>query len=67
MFRYAQRRWSGRELSLSSFPPLISLMVFHPFSPTCGQQFRRHWQAFTLSVRFSIFRAQKKIRRKLNA
>ncbi|KAH9966576.1 hypothetical protein BC827DRAFT_1176954 [Russula dissimulans] len=37
------------------------------WTPTCGQQFRRHWQAFTLSVRFSIFRAQRRIRRKLSA
>lgn len=37
------------------------------WTPTCGQQFRRHWQALTLSVRFSIFRAQRRIRRKLNA
>ncbi|KAI9466118.1 hypothetical protein BJY52DRAFT_325772 [Lactarius psammicola] len=34
------------------------------WTPTCGQQFRRQWQAFTLSVRFSIFRAQRRIRRK---
>jgi len=37
------------------------------WTPTCGQQFRRHWQAFALSIRFSIFRAQRRIRRKLNA
>ncbi|KAI9510263.1 hypothetical protein F5148DRAFT_1181062 [Russula earlei] len=37
------------------------------WTPTCGQQFRRHWQAFTLSVRFSIFRAQRRIRGRLNA
>jgi len=37
------------------------------WTPTCGQQFRRQWQALTLSVRFSIFRAQRKIRRKFGA
>jgi len=37
------------------------------WTPTCGEQFRRHWQAFTLSIRFSIFRAQRRIRRRLNA
>jgi hypothetical protein len=37
------------------------------WTPTCGQQFRRHWQAFALGVRFSIFRAQRRIRRKLGA
>ncbi|KAI0277709.1 hypothetical protein BGY98DRAFT_1097262 [Russula aff. rugulosa BPL654] len=37
------------------------------WTPTCGQQFRRQWQAFALSIRFSIFRAQRKMRRKLNA
>jgi hypothetical protein len=37
------------------------------WTPTCGQQFRRHWQAFALSIRFSIFRAQRRIRRKHNA
>jgi hypothetical protein len=34
------------------------------WTPTCGQQFRRQWQAFTLGVRFSIFRAQRRIKRK---
>jgi len=34
------------------------------WTPTCGQQFRRQWQAFALSVRFSIFRAQRRIKRK---
>ncbi|KAH9079326.1 hypothetical protein EDB83DRAFT_2513860 [Lactarius deliciosus] len=34
------------------------------WTPTCGQQFRRQWQAFALGVRFSIFRAQRRIRRK---
>jgi hypothetical protein len=34
------------------------------WTPTCGQQFRRQWQALALSVRFSIFRAQRKIKRK---
>ncbi|KAF8503645.1 hypothetical protein F5888DRAFT_1631561 [Russula emetica] len=37
------------------------------WTPTCGQQFRRQWQAITLSIRFSIFRAQRRIRRKLTA
>ncbi|KAI0306657.1 hypothetical protein B0F90DRAFT_792027 [Multifurca ochricompacta] len=37
------------------------------WTPTCGQQFRRQWQAFTLSLRFSIFRAQRRIKRKFGA
>ncbi|KAI0053984.1 hypothetical protein FA95DRAFT_1600491 [Auriscalpium vulgare] len=37
----------------------------HEWTPTCGQQFRRQWQALTLGLRFSIFRAQRKVRRKV--
>ncbi|TFY53919.1 hypothetical protein EVG20_g9915 [Dentipellis fragilis] len=37
----------------------------HEWTPTCTQQFRRHWQAFSLSLRFSIFRAQRRMKRKV--
>ncbi|ETW86258.1 hypothetical protein HETIRDRAFT_415213 [Heterobasidion irregulare TC 32-1] len=37
------------------------------WTPTCGQQFRRQWQALSLSLRFTIFRAQRKLRRKIHS
>ncbi|KAI0310940.1 hypothetical protein OF83DRAFT_1178052, partial [Amylostereum chailletii] len=35
------------------------------WTPTCGEQFRRHWQALSLSLRFSLFRAQRRIKRRV--
>ncbi|KAI0031484.1 hypothetical protein K488DRAFT_86767 [Vararia minispora EC-137] len=37
------------------------------WTPTCSEQIRRHWHAFTLGVRFSLFRAQRRIHRRLSA
>ncbi|KAH9981379.1 hypothetical protein BGW80DRAFT_1454268 [Lactifluus volemus] len=37
------------------------------WTPTCSQQIRRHWQALSLSVRFSIFRVQRRLKRKFGA
>jgi hypothetical protein len=68
MFRCTSRCLTGRELSFDF------LVAFHhtdvyptSFSPTCGQQIRRHWQALSLSVRFSIFRVQRRLKRKFGA
>ncbi|KAG5642924.1 hypothetical protein DXG03_001875 [Asterophora parasitica] len=35
------------------------------WTPTCGQALRRQWQALSLSVRFGVFRAQRRVRSRL--
>ncbi|KZV72957.1 hypothetical protein PENSPDRAFT_663462 [Peniophora sp. CONT] len=35
------------------------------WTPTCGQQIRRKWQSVSLSLRFAVFRTQRRIKRKL--
>lgn len=35
------------------------------WTPTCTQTIRREWQAVTLRLRFSVFRTQRKIKRRL--
>lgn len=37
------------------------------YVPTCGQSLRRQWAAFSLSLRFSLFRAQRRISRRVNS
>jgi hypothetical protein len=35
------------------------------WTPTCSESIRREWQAITLSLRFSVFRLKRKIKRRL--
>ncbi|KAH0826972.1 hypothetical protein J3R83DRAFT_4631 [Lanmaoa asiatica] len=35
------------------------------WTPTCTQNLRRHWQAITLSLRFSLFRTKRRLKRRL--
>ncbi|KAF8121973.1 hypothetical protein EV363DRAFT_1405352 [Boletus edulis] len=35
------------------------------WTPTCTQNLRRHWQAITLSLRFSLFRTKRRLRRRV--
>ncbi|KAG6864880.1 hypothetical protein C0991_006606 [Blastosporella zonata] len=35
------------------------------WTPTCAQALRRQWQAVSLSIRFGVFRAQRKVRSRL--
>ncbi|KZT19335.1 hypothetical protein NEOLEDRAFT_1183499 [Neolentinus lepideus HHB14362 ss-1] len=45
---------------------LEDLIATQPeWTPTCTQSIRRQWQAISLSLRFSIFRARRRLRRKL--
>jgi hypothetical protein len=37
----------------------------HDWTPTCTQSLRREWQAITLSLRFSVFRLKRKVKRRL--
>ncbi|KAG1756900.1 uncharacterized protein EDB91DRAFT_1241942 [Suillus paluster] len=36
------------------------------FTPTCGHVIRRQWHAFTLSLRFSLFRTKRRIQRRMS-
>ncbi|KAG8217930.1 hypothetical protein J3R82DRAFT_6096 [Butyriboletus roseoflavus] len=35
------------------------------WTPTCTQNLRRHWQAIVLSLRFTLFRTKRRLRRRL--
>ncbi|KAF5330987.1 hypothetical protein D9619_005200 [Psilocybe cf. subviscida] len=37
------------------------------FAPSCGQSLRRQWHAFALSVRFGVFRAQRRVMRRVHS
>ncbi|KII88250.1 hypothetical protein PLICRDRAFT_54090 [Plicaturopsis crispa FD-325 SS-3] len=37
----------------------------HDWTPTCGEALRREWQAVALRVRFALFRAKRRVRRRL--
>ncbi|KAG2357080.1 hypothetical protein BDR07DRAFT_397040 [Suillus spraguei] len=36
------------------------------WTPTCGHTIRRQWHAFTLSLRFSLFRTKRRIQRRMS-
>lgn len=36
------------------------------WTPTCGHAMRRQWHAFTLSLRFSLFRTKRRIQRRMS-
>ncbi|KAF9014221.1 hypothetical protein BDQ17DRAFT_1320845 [Cyathus striatus] len=37
------------------------------WTPTCGQSLRRQWQAFALRFRFGVFRAQRRVKRRVHS
>jgi hypothetical protein len=37
------------------------------YAPSCGQSLRRQWQALALSVRFGVFRAQRRVMRRVHS
>jgi hypothetical protein len=37
------------------------------YVPTCGQSLRRSWQAFALRFRFGLFRAQRRMTRRVHS
>ncbi|KAG2067534.1 hypothetical protein BDR04DRAFT_845476 [Suillus decipiens] len=46
--------------------PPQPLAVDSDWTPTCGHTIRRQWHAFTLSLRFSLFRTKRRIQRRMS-
>ncbi|KAG2154097.1 hypothetical protein DEU56DRAFT_907554 [Suillus clintonianus] len=44
----------------------LPLAADSDFTPTCGHAVRRQWHAFTLSLRFSLFRTKRRIQRRMS-
>ncbi|KAG1863620.1 hypothetical protein DFJ58DRAFT_725046 [Suillus subalutaceus] len=44
-----------------------SLAADGEWTPTCGHAIRRQWHAFTLSLRFSLFRTKRRIQRRMSS
>ncbi|OJA20400.1 hypothetical protein AZE42_05365 [Rhizopogon vesiculosus] len=42
------------------------MAVDSDWTPTCGHAIRRQWHAFTLSLRFSLFRTKRRIQRRMS-
>jgi hypothetical protein len=48
-----------------TFRHFIHLLTILPHSPTCSMAIRRQWQAFRLFLGLGVFRARRRIRRKV--
>ncbi|KAI0062339.1 hypothetical protein BV25DRAFT_1916243 [Artomyces pyxidatus] len=63
--RHVDEDWDTEEVAPKQEQYIPSRHEEQEWTPTCAQQIRRQWQSISLSVRFSIFRAQRKMRRKV--